>query len=299
MGKKFTGIEINPYQTMKLNLNKILPDYKLIDCGNGLKLEKFGQITLIRPDISAKQPPALSIKKWLELADAEFISDDKRVKGRWKKLKPIPESWELKVQTKFGIIKSILKLTNTKHIGVFPEQAFNIEFIEKQNEGNILNLFAYTGLISIVSAKAGNSVTHIDSVKKINMWGKQSMFNSKANNIRWITEDAQDFVKREIRRKNKYSGIILDPPAIGKGPTGQTWIFEKSFESLLQNIIKIIDEKSFIIINLYMSEISHKFAHKIVLEYFPNHKINFCDNIYGLSSHGNTVNHGFLIRLES
>lgn len=283
---------------MNININTLLPDYELIDCGRHRKLERFGDIILIRPEISANQNTKLPFTTWKQIAHAEFHSHDKRVNGEWKKYKEIPETWTIDIKTNCNeTIKPLLKLSTTKHIGIFPEQSFNFSFIESQKQGNILNLFGYTGVISIFSAQINNFVTHIDSVKKVNQWGKTSMMNSNVNNIRWITEDAQAFVDKEIRRGNKYNGIILDPPAIGKGPKGQTWIIEKSLHNLLQNIVKITTDNCFIIMNLYSNTINKKFLHKIILKHFRGFKVDFCDQLNGASKYGNNINHGYLLRL--
>jgi 23S rRNA (cytosine1962-C5)-methyltransferase len=284
---------------MDIDFNKYWKDYQLIDCGNKLKLEKFGNIITIRPDITANQSPKLNIDEWKKLADAEFCSTNNHVNGEWILKKNTLKKWKLSYNNLN--ISLLLQFTSTKHLGIFPEQILNWQYLsEKENFSNnkFLNLFGYTGVSSLVAAKSGMEVTHIDSVKKIVEWGKLNMSLSDISNIRWIVEDAQKFVEKEIRRKNKYTGIILDPPAIGKGPKKETWILEKSLEKLLQNINKILAQKSFIILNLYSHSINTKYVHKIILKYFPSYKIEFCDEVIGLSKYGNTINHGFLVRLE-
>lgn len=284
---------------MNINFNTYWQDYELIDCGNKLKLEKFGSIITIRPDVTAIQTPKLNFDEWRKIADAEFSSKNNNVNGEWIVKNKALEKWTISYN-KFNI-NILLQFTSTKHLGVFPEQILNWQYLSNTkifSNNKFLNLFGYTGVSSLVAAKNGMEVTHIDSVRKIVEWGKTNMNLSNISNVRWIVEDAQKFVEKEIRRKNKYSGVILDPPAIGKGPKNETWILEKSLEKLLENITKILAQKSFVILNLYSHSINTKYVHKIVLKYFSSYKIEFCDEIYGLSKYGNTINHGFLVRLE-
>lgn len=286
---------------MEISINKLLPGYELIDCGNSKKLERFGDIVLIRPEISAENSPKLNFQKWKSIADAEFISKDNSVFGKWVLYKDIPNEWNYKYKTSKNDISILLQLTNTKHIGIFPEQVLNWKFIENQNvvqsNRNILNFFAYTGISSLVAASCGYYVTHIDSIKKIVNRGKSNMLRSNLQNIRWLVDDAVKYSEKEIRRKNLYSGIIADPPATGKGPKGEIWVLEQDLEKFILNITALTTKENFIILNLYSHTINIKYLHKLILKYFSDYKIDFCDIIYGKSTHGDKIFHGYLLRL--
>jgi 23S rRNA (cytosine1962-C5)-methyltransferase len=285
---------------MELNTNKLIDTYELIDCGNQRKLERFGDYVLIRPEPSAFKQPELNLDKWKSVAHAEFISKDNTVFGSWEKLKNMPEEWQIKIKLKRTELKVILGLTNTKHIGIFPEQVLNWKYISKKNgsKSTLLNLFAYTGISSVVAAKAGFNVCHVDSVKKINEWGKKNMINSGIDNIRWINDDALRFVKREIKRKNKYSGLILDPPAIGKGTKNETWILERDLEELMDLSSSLLTKKSFVIISLYSQAVKSEILIKHINKYFAGFNTEFFESIKGLSKYGGEINHGMTIRLE-
>lgn len=285
---------------MEIKLHNLWDDYELIDCGNFRKLERFGNYTLIRPEITANNASKLSSAEWVKIADAEFIEVGKN-SGSWNIYKNIPETWNITYNNAPIYIKSELSLTNSKHIGVFPEQVINWNFIKEIsnyfNNYQLLNLFAYTGLSSVASSFFAEKVTHIDSIKKIVNWAKQNVDLSQRDNIRLITEDAQKFVAREIKRNNKYTGIILDPPPIGMGANNEKWILYDMLEGLLINISKIMTEKSFVIMNLYSHSIADKFIHKIILTYFSKYKIEKCEKVFGLSNYGNSIDHGYFVRL--
>jgi 23S rRNA (cytosine1962-C5)-methyltransferase len=285
---------------MKIKLNTLWNDYELIDCGNHKKLERFGEYTLIRPEISAENKPKLSNIEWKNLASAEFIETSKN-SGRWEVFKQLPDFWSVKYENLPIIIKAQVSLTNSKHIGVFPEQVINWQFLKEINLSfknfNTLNLFAYTGLSSIASSFFAEKVTHIDSIKKMVNRAKDNASASNSENIRFIVEDAYKFVLREIKRNNKYNGIILDPPPIGTGPNNEKWILEEMLDNLLLNISQITASKSFIIMNLYSYSINEKYIHKLIFNYFPKYSINMCKKIMGLSNHDDYINHGYFIRL--
>lgn len=285
---------------MKINLNQIFSEYELIDCGNGLKLERFGDIALIRPEVSAANHPGLNKTEWLKVAHAEFISDSKN-SGSWKIYKNIPESWKISFEHENSNIVADLALTNSKHIGIFPEQALNWKYILDYTSNNsvssFLNLFGYTGLSSIVAAHNSEKVTHIDSIKKVVEWTKNNAELNNLNNIRCINEDAPKFVKREQKRNNKYQGIILDPPAIGVGANREKWVFEKNIDDLLLSISHILDKKAFVIMNFYSHSVNEKFIHRLILTYFKDFNIEYLENIYGVSRYGGEINHGYFIRL--
>lgn len=226
-------------------------DYELLDSGENMKLERFGEVIVARPETQAlwkKQKPEL----W-DSADAVFAFRDK--KGAWDVRKPVPESWELAWQeTTFSAA-----LTGFKHTGVFPEQAPNWEWsktqIEKLEHPKVLNLFGYTGIASVVAAQAGAQVTHVDASKQSLDWAHDNARRSGVGEeaIRWVLDDALAFAKREARRGVKYDGIILDPPAFGRGAKGEVWKIEEDFSTLLEALKEIFSEKpgSFFLLNGY------------------------------------------------
>jgi len=249
---------MTPIQTLALNN---FPDYELIDCGNFQKLERFGKYITIRPEPQAIWDTKLSMEEWQKLAHVIFISKSSS-SGEWKKLKPMPDNWNIKYQ--FGDKKAIhfnLALTKFKHVGIFPEQCVNWEFIynksknilqQNSNTCNVLNLFAYTGGASLAARAAGADVWHIDAIKQVVSWANRNMESSGLDNIRWVVEDALKFVKREVKRCKKYQGIILDPPAFGHGPNGESWKLENQINELLYDVIKLLDtEQHFLILNVY------------------------------------------------
>ncbi len=241
-------------------------DYELLDCGNFEKLERFGELITIRPE-----PQALWDKKWTEeewnkKAHVKF-KQKSASSGDWQKLKSSAEQWKIAYRLKSEIelptseIVLRLGLTSFKHVGVFPEQAVNWDYIfnavhELKSKGiqqpRFLNLFAYTGAASMVAKAAGADVVHVDSIKQVVSWARENMENSKLSDIRWVVEDALKFVSREAKRGNKYHGIILDPPAFGHGPNGEKWKLEDNINEMMKGVLSILDnENHFLILNAY------------------------------------------------
>ncbi|HEY6162605.1 MAG TPA: class I SAM-dependent methyltransferase, partial [Bacteroidia bacterium] len=216
-------------------------DYELIDCGAFEKLERFGQYITIRPEPQAVWDKKLSSQEWEKRAHVKFIPRSSS-SGEWKKLKQSPDRWNIKYeigsqgagqqQAASNHLNFRLALTSFKHVGIFPEQAVNWEYIfssiKKLNveRPKFLNLFAYTGGASLAAKAAGADVTHVDSIRQVVTWARENMELSSLTDIRWVVEDALKFVKREQKRGNKYNGIILDPPAYGHGPSGEKWKLE-------------------------------------------------------------------------
>jgi len=257
-------------------------DYELIDSGNFEKLERFGRFILQRPEPKALWPKALSDQEWAKKRNtlftqgAGFNSQGKEDSGNWKSDRSMLDRWVID----YNGLKLRLGLTSFKHVGVFPEQAPNWDFIYEQvrrikkiNDNfaistnqpylapKVLNLFAYTGAASLAAKKAGADVTHLDSVKQVVTWAKENMERSGLDNIRWIVEDALKFVKREAKRGNQYQGIILDPPAYGRGPDGERWKLDESLYELLDACSKILAPKdSFMLLNLYSNGYSAMLA---------------------------------------
>lgn len=233
-------------------------DYELLDCGKAEKLERFGELVLIRPEPQAIWDKGLQEKEWERLADIRFRPKSATT-GNWIKKKPsLPDRWLIHYQTQDLDLRFRLALTAFKHVGIFPEQAVNWDYIAsslkklRSPEPKFLNLFAYTGGASLAARQAGAVTTHVDSIKQVVNWGNENMKHSGLEDIRWIVDDAIKFVKREIRRGKKYHGIILDPPAYGHGPKGEKWKLEDHINDLVKEIVGLLDENEhFLILNTY------------------------------------------------
>lgn len=235
------------------------PDYELIDCGDFQKLERFGQNILMRPEPQAVWKKKLPYSEWERLAHVKFTQRGSNA-GEWKKLKSIPDRWNISypILSAKRDIKLRLSLTSFKHVGVFPEQAVNWDYIAESissiqvEKPRVLNLFAYTGAASLAAKAVGADVSHLDSIKQVVTWSRENMELSNLNDIRWIVEDALKFVKREVKRGNKYHGIILDPPAYGNGPDGEKWKLEDNIAEMIYNTLQLLnEEKHFMILNAY------------------------------------------------
>ena len=248
-------------------------DYELIDSGNGEKLERFGAYTLARPEPKALWDKTMSPQEWDRSAHtrfrpgAGFVKAGKEDSGTWDRLRGMDDQWYIRYRgAQPGLDFSLrLGLTSFKHVGVFPEQAPNWEFIYEQTsalaakaraEGRekprVLNLFAYTGAASLAARCAGADVTHLDSVRQVVTWARGNMERSGLQDIRWVVEDAMKFARREARRGNRYQGIILDPPAYGHGPDGEKWKLDECLFDMLKTVSQILSPKdSFLVLNLY------------------------------------------------
>ena len=240
------------------------PDYELIDCGGFEKIERFGKYITIRPEPQALWNAKLSQKEWEKMAHVRFVSDSSST-GTWKKLKEMPDRWTIEYplksfseNEKINVLRFRLALTSFKHVGIFPEQASNWDYIAdciskiKTPTPRILNLFAYTGGASLSAKAAGADVIHLDSIKQVVTWANANMELSNLKDIRWIVEDAMAFVKKEVRRGKKYHGIILDPPAYGHGTEGQKWKLEDMISEMMDNVLELLDEQErFLVLNTY------------------------------------------------
>ncbi|HNV95025.1 MAG TPA: class I SAM-dependent methyltransferase [Bacteroidales bacterium] len=254
-------------------------DYELIDSGRFKKLERFGNFITIRPEPQAVWDSHEDIDGWKQKAHVEFVPTSAN-SGQWKKYKSMPDSWEIKYPLNGNDANSIsfrLALTGFKHVGIFPEQAVNWEFIYNQCQKkpglNVLNLFAYTGAASIVAAKAKASTVHVDSVKQIVNWASGNAKMNDISSIRWMIDDASKFVKREMRRGKKYNGIILDPPAFGHGPNGEDWKLERDINEILKNIAEIADKDNFfLILNVYSLGLSVLVLENLIASIFKTNE---------------------------
>jgi 23S rRNA (cytosine1962-C5)-methyltransferase len=242
--------------------------YELIDSGGFEKLERFGELTLIRPEPQAIWSPALSQKEWMRVADSRFVRDSSKSRQRtgvddgWKHFRKTPQHWTVNYQHGRLDLKFKLSFTSFGHVGIFPEQANNWEFIANtvgnwKQPGKVLNLFAYTGGASLAAKAMGCDVTHVDAVRNMITWANENQELSGQQGIRWVVEDALKFAAKEAKRGKKYEGIILDPPAYGRGPTGEKWVLEEGLPELLSYCAEILSANhSFFILNLYSMGLS-------------------------------------------
>lgn len=258
-------------------------DYQLIDSGDGEKLERFGKYTLIRPEPQAIWSKVLSEQEWKKVADAKFVraqtdkfrfSDD--VKGGWSRNQGMPESWN--VQYQYNSLKLTLRLALTSfgHVGVFPEQGNNWNFIHDTvtgwglNKPRVLNLFAYTGAASVVARSAGAEVIHCDASRPGINWANQNMQLNSLSDIRWVYEDAFKFVRREVKRGNKYNGIIMDPPPYGRGPEGEKWTLQEQLNELVEMSSQLLEKQNrFFILSMYAIGLSSVVGMNVVKTHFP------------------------------
>jgi 23S rRNA (cytosine1962-C5)-methyltransferase len=233
--------------------------YELIDSGGFEKLEQFGSICVRRPEPQAVWGKSLSEEIWVSKTDAYFKKEKgSSEKGFWDIQKKTPEKWFINYKSDLLNLNFKISLSSFKHVGIFPEQASNWEFLAenipklKNDKPKFLNLFAYTGGASLVCRQMGADVTHVDSVKPVLSWARENMEMSNLDSIRWMAEDALKFVKREARRGNFYQGILLDPPAYGRGPDGEKWVLEEHIDDMLKSVKEILDPKEHILLtNVY------------------------------------------------
>ncbi|MDP1771165.1 MAG: class I SAM-dependent methyltransferase [Methylobacter sp.] len=229
------------------------PDYELLDAGDGKKLERWGKIITIRPEIQADFKPGWPYAQWQDMAHWEF-EEQSSTQGRWLNIKPhAPEQWLIS----YGNLNFGLKLTQFKHVGLFPEQQANWRFIkERVSSGQkVLNLFAYTGAASLVARDAGAEVVHVDSVKQLITWANENKERSNLSDIKWVHEDALKFAQRELKRGNQYDGIIMDPPAWGLGAKGEKWKLENNLSALIETAYGLMNPGAFLILNTYSPKI--------------------------------------------
>ncbi|MDP9102459.1 MAG: class I SAM-dependent methyltransferase [Pseudomonadota bacterium] len=236
-------------------------DYALLDSGGGRKLERYGQITVVRPEPQCWWSPRLSETAWAK-ADAVFDptpSDDEDA-GRWKTAKALPETWPLA----WGEARFLARLTPFRHLGFFPEQAANWAYLTERlkalpGEKRVLNLFGYTGVASLAAAAAGASVTHVDASKKSVGYARENATLAGLDDrpIRWIVEDARRYVQREVKRGSRYEAIILDPPKYGRGPTGEVWRLFEDLPGLLTDCAALLsNDADTLLLNAYAARIS-------------------------------------------
>jgi len=228
-------------------------DWGLIDCGNGQKFERYGPATVVRPEPQAMWGPARD--HWDP--DATFVpGSDEEGGGRWVVHRPLPRQWEL---SRDGV-RFQASLTPFRHLGFFPDMAPQWDWMRaRADEAEVLNLFGYTGVGSLLLSEAGARLVHVDASKKSVEQGKENAKLSGMSDrpIRWIVDDASKFTAREVRRGRRYDGILLDPPKFGRGPEGEVWRLEENLASLLADCRKLLDENSrFLVLTVYAVRMS-------------------------------------------
>lgn len=229
-------------------------DYALLDSGGGRRLERFGPVTCIRPDAECIWRTALPEQEWAR-AQARFVPGQEENGGHWEWTGPEKTRWQME----YGGLRFWAQTGGSKHLGVFPEQAGQWDWIAAQVKRSprplqVLNLFGYTGLATLAAAKAGARVTHVDASRKVVAWARenQELSGLQAAPIRWLVDDALKFVQREGRRGAAYDGLILDPPKFGRGPKGEVWEFYKLLPELLAACRQILSaQPCFLLITAY------------------------------------------------
>lgn len=301
---------------MQEQLTPAFGDYELIDTGEFEKLERFGEFVTRRPEPQALWRRTLPEEEWRRMADASFLRDARSdERGEWRLRQGMPQRWTVDYGYGGMRLRMRLGLTSFKHVGIFPEQAANWNFIydncralavrgvcAEQGAGvsqaeracadsaetgatdagcvslraaaqpiapRVLNLFAYTGGATLAARAAGADVTHVDSVKQVVTWARENMEQSGLEGVRWIVEDALKFVQREVRRGNRYHGIILDPPAYGRGANGEKWILEDNICEMLASCAQLLEPQgAFLVLNLYSMGLSSTLARTAVRQAF-------------------------------
>ncbi len=247
------------------------PDYELLDAGGGKKLERWGTVSTIRPEIQADFKPGWSYEQWQDIAHWEF-EEQSTTQGRWLNIKPnAPEQWLIS----YGNLNFGLKLTKFKHVGLFPEQQANWRFIQERVSAGqkILNLFAYTGAASLVARAAGAEVLHVDSVRQMLTWANENRERSHLSDIKWVLEDALKFAQRELKRGNKYDGVIMDPPAWGLGVKGEKWKLENHLSVLIEIAHGLMNPGAFLILNTYSPKVEPADLARSAGQYFSANQL--------------------------
>ena len=253
-----------------------LKDYEILDMADGEKLERWGKYILIRPDPQIVWPNKAHPEMWKE-AHARYIRSNTGG-GHWEKLKKMEDSWKIKYKE----LTFNLKPMGFKHTGLFPEQAVNWDYMiekisQRKKSGKdvkVLNLFAYTGGATVACAYAGASVCHVDSSQGMTSWAKENLASSglKEKPVRFLVDDVIKFVKREIRRGNKYDAIIMDPPSYGRGKNGEVWSIEKDLYNLIELCGNLLsDNPLFMIVNTYTGGLSGTIISNVI-KYSLNRK---------------------------
>jgi 23S rRNA (cytosine1962-C5)-methyltransferase len=242
-------------------------DWGLIDCGDGAKLERYGRVTVARPEPQAMWAPASD--HWDP--DATFVpGSDEAGGGRWVQHRPVPRQWEL---SRDGV-KFAASLTPFRHLGFFPDMAPQWDWMRaRADDAEVLNLFGYTGVGSLLLSEGGARLVHVDASKKSVEQGRENAKLSGLDDrpIRWIVDDASKFVAREVRRGRRYDGILLDPPKFGRGPEGEVWRLEENLAPLLADCRRLLDENSrFLVLTVYAVRMSALAIGELVRQTFAD-----------------------------
>lgn len=287
-------------------------DYELIDSGEGEKLERFGKYTLCRPEPQAIWKKVLSEKDWKELVDARFVREQKDkfrfnddVKGGWTKKSTMPDSWNVNYSYKDLNLQLRLAMTSFGHVGIFPEQGQNWNFIYDTITGwsiknpRVMNLFAYTGAASVVAKSAGADVVHVDASRPGINWANQNMQLNDLKDIRWVYEDALKFVRREMKRGNKYNGIIMDPPPYGRGPDGEKWTLQEKLNELVEMASSLLESQNrFFILSMYAVGLSPIVGLNVVQTHFNDVKPEYGE-FFLKSANQNNLPMGTFLRFKT
>lgn len=240
-------------------------DYELIDAGGNKKLERWGKIITIRPERNAYFHSGLPFSEWTKMAHFEFI-EISTTKGKWKQLKKAPREWNISYEE----LNFHLSLTSFKHLGLFPEQRANWDFISESlpENGKMLNLFAYTGASSLAAKKVGAEVLHVDAVKQLIDWSKTNQEASGLTDIKWVLEDALKFAQREVKRGKQYNLIQMDPPAFGLGAKGEKWKLEQKIDALISSAADLLAPGGWLILNTYSPKVDLELLEELTQIYF-------------------------------
>lgn len=242
-------------------------DYEIIDCSKGEKLERWGDYILVRPDPQVIWDTPRTDRGWTHRNGHYHRS--RKGGGDWEFF-DLPKQWQIHYRD----LTFNLKPFSFKHTGLFPEQAANWDWFSEKirrtgRPVKVLNLFAYTGGATLAARAAGAETTHVDSVRQVVTWARENMETSGLDGVRWIVEDALRFVQREVRRGNRYHGIILDPPAYGRGANGEKWILEDNICEMLECCAQLLEPAgAFLVLNLYSMGLSSTLARTAVRQAF-------------------------------
>lgn len=270
-------------------------DYELVDAGGGKKLERFGSVTTIRPELQAYFKSDKTFAEWEKKADCAFI-EKSTTKGLWKRRNTLQnDTWNIAFQG----LKFKLELTSFKHIGIFPEQMVNWDFLNSNLEASktFLNLFAYSGIASVVARSTGAAVTHVDSVKQLIHWAKENMELNQLSDIRWIHEDALTFAQKEVKRGKKYDIILMDPPAFGFGAKGEKWILEQKLPALLETAYQLLSDNGTLILNTYSPKITLQDVVRETTKFFDKRNME-ANELWGKTKFGKELFYGNLLRVK-
>ena len=279
---------MQPIPQLKLVPSPDWQDYELLDSGEGETLERFGPYTLIRPEPQAIWSKSAPLEDW-EYADATMVSTSGEHGGYWTYQRKITQPWVINYKG----LKSEIRLSKSRHIGVFPEQASHWDWIEDQIRSagrslRVINLFGYTGMATAAAARAGAEVTHVDASKHAVAWASNNLSISGLEDapVRWLIEDARKYLKREARRKSFYDGIILDPPKFGRGPSGKVWEYFEDISELLKLCRAVLsNHPRFICLTSYAIQASALLPYQAVKE--------------TLKGYGGTYDIGELVSIEN